>query len=188
MMRTIRIAVVGVGVVWVCGGCVMFEASMGKVAYTGGVEREFAVQLVEKSKYNAVSDDPGRNYRKLELMTESCPAGECTWRVVAQRTISAKEKQSHDRASAFELGAIDGWTDATHERVWLVERSSGRVVATWDRRNGAVTGIDEARPVWAEGGEKLVVSSKCDRPGDRVGKMTERSAQTNSRTAANATH
>jgi len=157
-------AVVGVGVVWVCGGCAAFEATTRSVAYQGGVEREFVVRLDEESKHNAVSDDPGRNYRKLKLMTESCSGGESTWHVVTQRTISAKEKAAHDEASAFKLGTIDGWTDATHERVWLVERSSGRVVATWDRRSGAVTGIDEARPAWAEGGELMKVwrGAMCD--------------------------
>lgn len=161
-MRQVWMAVAGVGVVWACGGCAAFEATTRSVAYQGGVEREFAVRLDEESKENMLSDDPGRNYRKLTLMKERCPGGECTRRVVAQRTISAKEKQSHDLASAFELGAIDGWTDASRGWAWLEERSSGLVVATLDRRTGATTGLDEARPTWAEGGELMKMSAKCD--------------------------
>ena len=44
---------------------------------------------------------------------------------------------------------VDGRIDETRQRVWFVQRDTGRVLATFDRKTGETTGPDDKPPAWA---------------------------------------
>jgi hypothetical protein len=45
---------------------------------------------------------------------------------------------------------VDARTDRGRERVWFVQRGTRRIIATYDRLTGKVTGPDDTPPVWAK--------------------------------------
>jgi hypothetical protein len=49
-------------------------------------------------------------------------------------------------------------TDETRQRVWFIQRDTGRVIATLDRQTGQTTGPDDEPPPWATptGGQLLM--------------------------------
>jgi hypothetical protein len=55
------------------------------------------------------------------------------------------------------LGELEGRTDATRQRVWIVDKETGEVIATLDRSSNTVTGLRDKPPAWAtmEGGVVL---------------------------------
>lgn len=59
--------------------------------------------------------------------------------------------------SSFEFGDVEARCDAARERIWFLDRASGRVVASVDRCSRQTTGPGDPAPPWAtaDGGQRL---------------------------------
>src|SRR5262249_31694072 len=112
-----------------------------------------------------LSDDAKYNYRELTLVIGSA-GGEAMREIVGKAAIASKEKQS-GAGVGFGLGTVEGRTDRTRQRGWLIDRGANRVVATYDRQTGVATGINEKPPYWATlgGGRPIRAMSSDAAPG-----------------------
>ena len=123
-------------------GCApLFQARQIHDVYRGRLDESRFVTLREAKQ--ADSMHPGGNYSKL-ILALSADDAIVVNRVVGQRGVSRGE-----RPAGFQLGELEGRTDADRQRVWIIDREAGRVIASVDCKTKLVTGWQEPPPTWA---------------------------------------
>jgi hypothetical protein len=134
----------------------MFQNQMSQDEYIGRIDEERVVVLDQEARQDLLRPGPESNYAALQLRLMESD------RLVVDHTI-ARRPGSPDAVHRFRFGGIEGRTDESRQRVWLVDSETRRVIATLDCSTGNVTGPDDPQPAWAtsEGG---VVLSKAERP------------------------
>ena len=123
-------------------GCApLFQAQMFREVYRGRLDESRIVSLSEERLHDAMH--PGANYRKLILAFSADDA------VVVNRVIGERGVRRGERPAGFQLGELEGRTDADRQRVWIIDREAGRVIASVDCKTKLVTGWQEPPPTWA---------------------------------------
>jgi hypothetical protein len=100
--------------------------------------------------------EPVRKYEQLVLKVRPRPS------LRFKQVLKTVERKPGMSSGELRFENVVGRTDQTRQKVWFVERSTGRILATLDRQTGQTTGPDDEPPAWAkpDGGLPL------DTPGE----------------------
>ena len=134
-------------------GCAIFGARHIQELYVGELSEDVHVSLAEDACANAAL--PGPEYNSSTLTLNLSRAGE----VVLSRRCGFRGysglPDSRDPLRGFGLGELEGWSDDSKQRVWIIDKSADRVVASLDLDRQSSTGIDDHPPEWANKDEGL---------------------------------
>ena len=123
-------------------GCASaFQNRMWHDVYRGRLDESRIVRLSEARLHDAMH--PGADYRKLILALSADDA------VVVKRVVGQRGVRRGERPAGFQLGELEGRTDADRQRVWIIDQEAGRVIASVDCKTNLVTGWQEPPPTWA---------------------------------------
>ena len=108
------------------------------------------MRLSEERLHDAMH--PGANYSRLILALSADDA------IVVNRVVGQRGVRWGERPAGFQLGELEGRTDAARQRVWIIDREAGRVIASVDCKTKLATGWQEPPPTWAtlDGGTAIV--------------------------------
>ena len=87
--------------------------------------------------------------------------------IIRQWTIGRWEDGSRPKSAHVSLRHLEARSDAAGQRIWILDTSSKRAVASVDLRTGATTGIQDAAPPWAKLDGGVVLPKASPRPRQR---------------------
>jgi hypothetical protein len=130
-----------------CLGCAHTMSSESTMIREASCQAELddcqAVRLA--SYYVQDRDEGGPAVPYEQLVLELRPLPDLESSTVLKRI----ELGAGVRRGQFELADVEVRADESRRRVWFVDRSVGRVIASVDRETGETTGPDDAAPTWA---------------------------------------
>ena len=128
-------------------GCAIFGAQSRQNLYVGELSKDVHVSLAEDARANAAL--PGPEYNSSTLTLNLSRAGE----IVLSRRCGFRGysglPDSRGLPRGFDLGELEGWSDPSRQKVWIIDQSADRVVASLDLEDESSTGIDDQPPEWA---------------------------------------
>jgi hypothetical protein len=149
------LVVLGAGLILIGVGCASTRTSSRTVNRTtlwrGDLDECREVRL----SYDLIWDrDSTQPLRKYEQLTVQVSPREYLEFKRAAKTIELKFGVPRGQ---LRFENVEARTDETRQKIWFVERDTGRIVATLDRETGTVTGPDDEQPPWAtsDGGVRL---------------------------------
>ncbi len=112
----------------------------------GSLDEGRSVFLVEDRRGSAVSKRPEDNFAtlKLTVMEQGIPFS------LVEKTVAHKTGSGYKDLPSFDLENLEGRTSPDRRRIWIVDKRSGRVIASYDFQTGACTGPDDQPPTWAD--------------------------------------
>ena len=123
-------------------GCApLFQASRIHDVYRGRLDESRIVRLSETRQVDGMH--PEGDYSQLVLALSADDA------IVVNRVVGHRGASRGERPAGFQLGELEGRTDADRQRVWIIDREAGRVIASVDCKTKLVTGWQEPPPTWA---------------------------------------
>ena len=147
------------------GGCRMFSnrgIARDSVAWT--LEGSRTVRFIGEREVNETA------FTKRRVRDELCVQIVSGGAVIRQWTVGRWEDDARPTSTHVSLRQLEARTDATGQRVWILDTSSKRVVASADLKTGATTGIQDAAPSWAKpDGGVVLQSAPLPRPRLRPG-------------------
>lgn len=155
-LRTLGFLVGGV-LLALSGSCYAFRGNIVQVEYRAELPNGAAVTLVQEAQQDALSAKG--NYAALRLCVFE-EDGAVIDEPVAHRT------GSFDDVPWFEFGRLEARASEDLNRVWFIDVSTSRIIATVDIRRGVVTGANDVHPSWATASGGAVVRS-TNGPGGR---------------------
>jgi hypothetical protein len=98
--------------------------------------------------------EPVRKYEMLTLEVRPRPS------LRSKHVLKTIEQKPGSPSGELRFLNVRVRTDETGQRIWFVESSTGRILATLDRQTGRTTGPDDEPPAWAkpDGGHPLGAS------------------------------
>ena len=92
-----------------------------------------------------------RRYEMLTLEVRPRPS------LRSKHVLKTIEQKPGSSSGELRFQDVEVRTDETRQKVWFVERRTGRILATLDRQSGRTTGPDDEPPAWAkpDGGHPL---------------------------------
>lgn len=114
------------------------------VVYIGALDEGKQVHLVKHVEYNTLLKGPEHNFAELYLEVTPLDAS------VGKNVVARRSPVSSDEWPHFWLGKLEARTDPNRQRVWIVDKDAGRIVASLDCSTGATTGPQDESPPWAE--------------------------------------
>jgi hypothetical protein len=97
-----------------------------------------------------------RKYERLVLRIRPRPG------LRSKRVLKTIERRPGERGAELRFWNVVARTDATRQKVWFVERGTGRILATVDLLTGRTTGPDDEPPAWAEPDGGQPMDSACE--------------------------
>jgi hypothetical protein len=138
--------VLGVAMV-VSAGCTGSSTTTRTVQtmYEGNLDECREMRL----SYDLVEEREGWNLpRKYEQLTLEISPREDLHALHALEKVAVVEGEMPPGKTRYVN--VDARTDRARERVWFVQHGTRRIIATYDRLTGKVTGPDDTPPVWAK--------------------------------------
>jgi len=99
---------------------------------------------------------PVRTYELLVLEVRPRPC------LDFRHVLKKIEQKSGSSKGELNFLNVVGRTDETRQKVWFVERDTGRILATLDRQSGSITGPDDTPPDWAKPDGGLLLNVPCE--------------------------
>ena len=112
------------------------------LVYRGEINESETIELRQTVKADAFKSGPEQNYAALRISV-----GDGLARSGGE--IQRREFQRARDVKRWEFGRLQGRSEPDGQRVWVVDISTGAIIASLDRHSGAVTGPDDASPMWA---------------------------------------
>ncbi len=116
---------------------------MSRTAYRANLDECNEVRLVYESVASREGLMPMEKYE--ELIIRVCPR---PW-PSSEYSLKREKSSSWPSWVKFDLGEVEARSDAGGQRIWLVDRSSGKIIGSVDRVSGQTTGPGDAPPDWA---------------------------------------
>lgn len=113
-------------------------------SWKAGLDDCREVRLSLKRVIAKDAGEPERTYDQLVLEVRPRPGLEF------ESLLKSVELRPGDRRGKIDLEEVEVRADEQRRRVWFVDRTTRRIVATLDRDTGVTTGPDDDPPVWAE--------------------------------------
>jgi hypothetical protein len=133
-------------------GCAIFKAEGDWPMHEAALGDGRTVGLREHWQKNAALRGPKYNCAELSLLVSS-PEGLPVMGGVADK----RSGEDANDAPRYSFGPLEARADQGRTKVWIVDTSAARVVASLDCATGALTGPDDPAPPWAtaDGGMRL---------------------------------
>ena len=137
---------------WVANvGCSAFASSYARPLHVAMLDETGKVELWEYAQHNAVLRGPEHNFRVLSLHV-ALPGDE-----LVKGVICRKGGEHGKDAPGYEFGELEARTDETGRKVWIMDKDTGRVIASADCDTQVLTGPDDEAPLWANRGAGTVL-------------------------------
>ena len=124
-------------------GCSMSQRQVS-VACKGQLDDDRMFTVAHLVSTDAACSRSKHNYAELSVAVTKHGVP------VLQEVVARREGLSPDDQSPLELGPIEARIDAARDRIWLVDRSGQRVIASVDLEAKRITGTDVQHPEWAK--------------------------------------
>jgi hypothetical protein len=99
---------------------------------------------------------PERKYEQLVLRIRPRPS------LGSKRILKTIERKPGEPGGELRFWNVEARTDETGQKVWFVEKSTGRVLATVDLATGRTTSPDDKAPAWAKPGAGQPMGAACE--------------------------
>ncbi len=123
-------------------GC-LFEAQKVQTLYSAKIDNNRSIALRSHSVTNALSSGPRFNFCELQFTGYE---GECT----SDSTSFGRRPNSGNGGYSSTLTKLEGRTDDSCSRVWIIDRDSNQVIVAYDIASGRIFPMDDAMPDWAQ--------------------------------------
>lgn len=144
---------VGVVLTLVCVGCAPERSSelTSEPLCCAGLDEYREIELSYGVLREREGLEPVRTYEQLVLRIRPRPS------LRSKVTLKTVERKPGVPSGELRFRNVVARTDETRQKVWFVERSTGRILATVDLATGRTTGPDDETPAWAkpDGGQPL---------------------------------
>ena len=100
--------------------------------------------------------EPTRKYEQLVLEVRPRPS------LSSRHILKTIERKAGVLGGELRFENVRARTDETRQKVWFVDTSTGRVIATLDRQTGRTTGPDDEPPAWAKTDGGLPLDAPCE--------------------------
>jgi hypothetical protein len=142
----------------VCIGCTPGHTSMlnSHPLCCAALDEYREVQLSYEVRRDREGLGPERVSEGLNLEVRPRPS------LRAKYVIKTVEQKSGSPSGELRFQNVEGRTDETRQKVWFVDRNTGRVLVTLDRQSGRTTGPDDEAPAWAKPDVGRVLDGACE--------------------------
>ena len=139
-----------------CAGCTASSTST-RTSHTisrGDLDEFWEIRLSYDEVRDRTGWEPEHRYEQLTLEVSPREA------FASRYTLKTVDRNRGTAPDQCNFTDVKGRTDQSRQKIWFVERFTGRIVATLDRTTGKATGPDDPSPPWAtpNGGVPLKVS------------------------------
>jgi hypothetical protein len=157
MQQVVTNSVVGVLtiVIVTSAGCATPETSSTRIRMqtlsSAGLDSCREIQLTRDRVLDRESGQPEREYEVLRIVVK--PREHLNF----ERTVKQVELKYGLPRRPCHYENVEARSDESHQRIWFVQRDTGKIVATVDLATDATTGPDDEPPAWAtpDGGRRL---------------------------------
>ena len=144
-------------------GCGMFQNSVSRSICACTLDADRTVRLVECVQHNSVLRGPKHNFAQLLLTVTPtnanrthqsvCEGGVCLPAGSSVHVLSRRGGQDSARSGSFRLGQLEARSTALRDKLWIVDLSASRIIATLDLHTMESTGPEDEPPLWATPGD-----------------------------------
>ena len=140
-------------------GCAAFQMKVGTMIYVGVLPDSSGnvVTVTKVSAYglrDALRSGPEHNFDEWTMSVWVPASSEHITQVVFRQGFGRWDDQASLRR---DFDNVEARADSSGRRIWLVDKQTGRVVASADLDTKSLTGLDDESPSWArpDGGTVL---------------------------------
>ena len=142
-------------------GCAAFQMQVGKMIYVGVLPDSSGnvVTVTKVSAYglrDALRRGPEHNFDEWTMSVWVPASSEHITQVVFRQGL---EHWGDQAALRRDFDNVEARADSSGHRIWLVDKQTGRVVASADLETESFTGPDDESPSWARSDGGAVLTS-----------------------------